>query len=116
MTFKSFLLTLPLLMGPVACQSDKPSGKALYSSSCVSCHNSNTRKPGAIGPALFDTKWSVLQLKVNSGTYPKGYVPKRTTHSMPVYKFTEDQLIDLLEYIGDGREHPCSEKQCLPPN
>lgn len=116
MIYKRFLLTLPLLMGPVACQSDKSPGKALYSSSCVSCHNSNTRKPGATGPALFDTTWTVLRMKVNSGIYPKGYIPKRKTHAMPIFKFTDEQLQELYFYIGDPMENKCNENVCRPPN
>jgi len=94
--FLGCLLVLYLL----ANHANANTGKALYSSRCTSCHNTNPTKPGSIGPDLAGSNLELIALKTQKREYPKGYKPKRKTRIMPRIPLTDKQLKDLFIYIN----------------
>lgn len=105
--------TFSFVLGAVLFGCSEPSnpGKVLYQANCTSCHNTNARLPGSIGPELYNSDWYVLKNKVVSGKYPKGYKPKRATHAMPTFKFSCEQIDYLRDYLQDPYQHPCQSKK-----
>lgn len=82
-----------------ACQQTGPFSP-IYQSNCTSCHNSDPRYSGSLGPDLFGTQRDVLSVKIKFGTYPQGYKPKRTTHIMPQFNLTEKQIDEIYYYLN----------------
>ncbi|HXH31239.1 MAG TPA: hypothetical protein VNJ01_10540 [Bacteriovoracaceae bacterium] len=70
---------------------DIETGKKIYISTCIKCHNKDPNIKGPIGPELVDSPIGIMQHKVTTGRYPdplpEGFVPKRKTKLMT--KFTE---------------------------
>jgi mono/diheme cytochrome c family protein len=73
---------------------------ALYKTRCISCHNANPSKPGAIGPDIADSSLELITLKTQKREYPKNYKPKRKTRIMPRIILSENQLKDIYNYIA----------------
>jgi len=94
--FFGCLLVLYLL----ANHANANTGRALYTSRCTSCHNTNPTKPGSIGPDLADSSLELITLKTQRREYPKGYKPKRKTRVMPRIPLSEKQLRELFTYIN----------------
>ena len=65
---------------------DLERGRKLYMANCIACHNKDPNKKGAIGPEMTDAPLEVMTSKVMTSEYPKvlpkGFIPKRKTHSM----------------------------------
>lgn len=76
------------------------SGRKLYSTHCIACHNPNIKLDGAVGPALAGASLELLQRRVLHGDYPAGYTAKRTTHIMPVLPFLKDDIPALHAYLN----------------
>lgn len=74
-------------------------GKAVYTTTCIKCHNANPTKPGPIGPELYTTPNAVFHTKVPTGTYPQGYVAKRKTKIMPNFLHLTNKVDSLYHYI-----------------
>jgi mono/diheme cytochrome c family protein len=74
-------------------------GRRIYIITCTKCHNTNPHKPGGIGPDLYSTPNEVFQSKIPSGTYPKGYTPKRRTRVMPKFKNLTNKIDAIYKYI-----------------
>ena len=76
-------------------------GERIFAGSCIACHHANLEKDVANGPPLTGTTYELLEMKLLSGKYPKGYTPKRNTHVMPLYPLTADRLRALYTYIHE---------------
>ena len=74
-------------------------GKRIYTSTCIKCHNKDPHIKGSIGPDLFTTPREVFHTKVITGTYPKGYTPKRKTRVMPKFKQLTNDVDKIYDYI-----------------
>jgi mono/diheme cytochrome c family protein len=74
-------------------------GRQVYLERCISCHNSDPAKPGAVGPAIKGSTEALLEARVLRGTYPLGYEPKRPTKVMQPMPQLAGDLPTLAEYL-----------------
>jgi len=74
-------------------------GRQVYLGQCVSCHNSDPAKSGAVGPAIKGASEALLEARMLRGTYPPGYEPKRPTKVMQAMPQLAGDLPALAEYL-----------------
>lgn len=76
-------------------------GSKLYTLRCASCHHpSDPRQAGAIGPPIAGSPIELIDARVNRGSYPEGYTPKRSTHVMPRLPATPEELEALHAFLN----------------
>ena len=80
--------------------SDPEKGKVVYYANCISCHNSNPKKPGSIGPQIYGSSKELLSNKINFGIYPKNYKPKRSTKMMPLQPHSDKEIANLYAFLN----------------
>ena len=80
--------------------SDPKKGKVVYYANCIACHNSNPKKPGSIGPQIYGSSKELLSNKINFGTYPKDYKPKRSTKMMPLQPHSDKEIANLYAFLN----------------
>ena len=80
--------------------SDPEKGKVVYYANCISCHNSNPKKPGSIGPQIYGASKELLSNKINFGIYPKDYKPKRSTKMMPLQPHSDKEIANLYAFLN----------------
>ena len=71
-------------------------GQILFNTSCTSCHNSNPKLDGPIGPAIAGSSLELLQLKIRKGEYPAGHKPTRETKVMTLMPHLSDDDIKAI--------------------
>jgi mono/diheme cytochrome c family protein len=76
-------------------------GKIIYFSTCTACHNSNPAMPGSVGPEIKGSKFPLLKARILNSSYPEGYKPKRTTHIMPKFPLTEEQITYVEAFLNN---------------
>lgn len=74
-------------------------GRIIYQGSCTACHNSDPKKDGALGPAVFGSSLELLEARVMRGEYPAGYKPKRDSKVMVPLPQLKKDLPALREYL-----------------
>jgi len=75
-------------------------GRAVYQVSCTACHNSDPKKPGALGPDVFGSSRILIEARVVRAQYPPNYKPKRTTKIMqPLPQLVHD-VDALYKYLN----------------
>ena len=79
---------------------DIEKGRRVYFANCVSCHNSNPKKTGSIGPEVYGLSIDVLTQKIVSGNYPENYKPKRTSKIMPSMPHLKKEISNLHAFIN----------------
>ena len=77
-------------------------GRVIYQSSCIACHNSDPRKPGAVGPEVFGSSQELLEARIMSAKYPDGYKPKRDTHQMQPLPQLKNEIPALFQYLNSN--------------
>lgn len=75
-------------------------GRAIYQTTCIACHNSNPKQPGALGPDVWGSSLPLITARVISASYPPGYKPKRQTHTMVALPQFKDDLPALHAYLN----------------
>lgn len=89
-------------------------GKRMYRSICIACHHPDPSKQygtaAAFGPPIAGSTLELLEMRVLSTSYPKGYKPKRNTQLMTTFKMTDAQLAGLHTYVN----HPDAGKPDAP--
>ncbi len=75
-------------------------GKAIYIGNCISCHNMDPKKDGAVGPSLFGSSLELVQQRVLKAQYPPGYNPKRETAQMVALPHLEKEIPALHAYLN----------------
>jgi cytochrome c553 len=96
------LLSLGLFI--LGCEDSKPMsrGKSVYLGNCTSCHNSDPKKDGSVGPAIFGSSEELLFKKLKTGEYPAGYKPKRQTRMMPKFEgMKDDDIREIRRYLSE---------------
>ena len=74
-------------------------GKQVYRSNCTSCHNSDPRKPGPIGPEIAGADSLVLRSMILTGKPPIGVKPKWPDAEMAPLPHLENQIPYLYEFL-----------------
>lgn len=75
-------------------------GKVVYNTSCIACHNSDPKKPGAIGPEIYGASLPLLEARVLKAGYPEGHKPKRTSAAMPALPYLKDDIPALHAFLN----------------
>lgn len=76
-------------------------GRSVYQTHCISCHNPNPRKAGAVGPDLYGSSLVLLQARLIDGKYPDGYTPKRPgSAGMPLFPQLKSDLEALHAFLN----------------
>ena len=74
-------------------------GKAIYQLNCISCHNPDPSKDGAVGPAIKGSSRELIEVRVLRAGYPVGYKSKRATQQMPPLPHLEREIPALAEFL-----------------
>ena len=75
-------------------------GKLVYSANCTSCHNSNPKLPGSVGPDDYGSSKELLTARIIHGKYPEGYKPKRESHLMPPLPHLANEIDALTAFLN----------------
>lgn len=75
-------------------------GRAIYSTQCIACHNSDPHLAGALGPEVFGSSKELLEARILRAEYPAGYKPKRETHSMVPLPHLKPELDAIHAYLN----------------
>jgi mono/diheme cytochrome c family protein len=100
------VLAALLIPGLIACGQKEDTrtaaqkGRTLYSLHCISCHNADPAKDGALGPAVAGSSLDLLLARVLRGEYPPGYAPKRSTRIMRKLPMSEAEVQALHAYLN----------------
>ena len=66
---------------------------------CISCHNIDPRKAGALAPDIAGSDLEVIRSMIMTGKPPKGVEPKWPDMEMAPLPNLEDKVPDLYEYL-----------------
>ena len=75
-------------------------GKLVYNANCISCHNSNPKLPGSLGPDVYGSSKELLTARLLYGKYPDGYKPKRESHLMPPLPHLAKEIEALTAFLN----------------
>ncbi len=97
----SLIAFLAMLVGGCGQNGDEAAslGRQLYLTECIACHHTDPAKDGPLGPAVKGSSQELLEAKVVRGTYPSGYIPKRTSGVMPPLPKLAPQIANLAVYL-----------------
>ena len=76
-------------------------GKYVYNTKCATCHNSNPKKNGSVGPEIFGSSKELLTKKMILGQYPRNYKPKRPTKIMPLMPHLQEEISNLHAFLNE---------------
>lgn len=95
-----------LIIETEASVSDDPvsRGELLYQNACTSCHNSDPRVEGPLGPAIAGSSFELLEARVVRGEYPEGYQPKRLSSQMLKMPHFKSEIPALEAYLSSFEE------------
>ncbi|AVT33778.1 MULTISPECIES: cytochrome c [unclassified Plantactinospora] len=82
-------------------------GKALFDTSCVSCHGRNAQGVEGRGPSLIGVGAASVEFQVSTGRMPLARQEAQAEEKPPV--FTDDQTTQLAQYVqelGGGPQLP----------
>jgi mono/diheme cytochrome c family protein len=108
----SFLCFLSLL-SVTSCQKKEESkplssleatGKGVYLSNCIACHNPDPRIAGSIGPDIANSSLELVRARVTKAEYPPGYTPKRDSKMMPAFPQLEKDVDALHAYLNSFKK------------
>lgn len=93
-----------------ACGPSKPMtpaerGRIVYMTNCVVCHNADPNLAGSQGPPIAGSSRELVYDRVIFLTYPPGYTPKRSTHTMRPLPQLKDRIDDLTTFLDDAADH-----------
>ncbi len=75
-------------------------GKVIYQTQCIACHNTDSHKPGALGPEVYGSSLELLEARIMRAEYPAGYSPKRATHTMVALPHLKNEIAGLHAYLN----------------
>ena len=74
-------------------------GEKVYKAVCISCHNIDPRKTGALAPDIAGSELEVIRSMIMTGKPPKGVKPKWPDMEMAPLPNLKDKIPDLYEYL-----------------
>ena len=74
-------------------------GEKVYKTVCISCHNIDPRKIGALAPDIAGSDLEIIRSMIMTGKPPKGVQPKWPDMEMAPLPNLEDKIPDLYEYL-----------------
>ena len=74
-------------------------GEKVYKAVCISCHNIDPRKIGALAPDIAGSELEVIRSMIMTGKPPKGVKPKWPDMEMAPLPNLKDKIPDLYEYL-----------------
>jgi mono/diheme cytochrome c family protein len=80
--------------------SDVATGRAIFMSHCIACHNADPSRDGSLGPAIKGSSLELVQARVMRGEYPPGYTPKRASHIMVKLPLTEEDVAKVHKFLN----------------
>lgn len=84
-----------------ATRTPQETGRVIYQTKCISCHNVDPKKSGSLGPDVAGSSLELLRAKIIHGTYPPGYTPKKDTMMMRKFPELEKDLDSLFAYLSN---------------
>ena len=75
-------------------------GEAIYRQVCISCHNIDPRKQGALATEIAGSELEVIRSMIMTGKTPKGVKPKWPDMKMAPLPNLEDKIPDIYEYLS----------------
>ena len=98
-----FIITIFIGCDKEASSSDQSEGyyrgEKVYKAVCISCHNIDPRKPGALAPDIAGSELEVIRSMIMTGKPPKGVKPKWPDMEMAPLPNLKDKIPDLYEYL-----------------
>lgn len=76
-------------------------GKVVYLTYCISCHHTDPKLDGSLGPAIKGSSLELIKARVLEAKYPEGYKPKRETKLMVALPDLAPDLEALHAYLND---------------
>ena len=74
-------------------------GETIYRQVCISCHNIDPRKVGALAPEIAGAELEVVRSMIMTGKPPEGVNPKWPDREMAPLPNLEDKIPDIYEYL-----------------
>ena len=74
-------------------------GESVYKTVCISCHNRDPRKVGALAPDIAGSELEVIRSMIMTGKPPEGISKKWPDHTMAPLPKLKDKVPDLYEYL-----------------
>ena len=75
-------------------------GKKIFLQNCTSCHGTDPRKDGPVGPAIAGSSFALIEDRVMRTEYPVGYKPKRSTALMVALPYLQKEIPALEAYLN----------------
>lgn len=75
-------------------------GRTVFMTNCTACHNTDPKKDGAVGPAIYGSSLELITKRVMEASYPPGYKPKRETHTMVALPHLKDDLPAIHAFLN----------------
>lgn len=75
-------------------------GKKIYRSQCIACHNFDITKDGVQGPAIAGSSLELLEARIMRLEYPAGYKPKRATKNMRALPMLKKYIPALHAFLN----------------
>lgn len=76
-------------------------GRMIYQTNCTSCHNSDPKKTGSIGPEVYGSSAELIEARILRAEYPIGYKPKRTTKVMSPLVHLKNDIPALTAFLNN---------------
>lgn len=78
-------------------------GRVVWVTRCTSCHASDPRRAGPLGPPVAGSPRALVEARVVRAEYPQGYTPKRSTTLMVAMPDLAGSVDDLTTFLGASR-------------
>lgn len=75
-------------------------GRIVYKTQCIACHHPDPKKAGALGPEVFGSNRELLESRILRAGYPKGYQPKRNTHTMVALPHLKGDIEAIYTFLN----------------
>ena len=79
-------------------------GFNVYKTNCISCHNIDPKKDGAVGPSVFGSSEALLRARIMTRGYPEGTKPKRPSFIMPEFPYLEKEIPALTAFLSQEKK------------